>query len=92
MLNSIRQGSVTVCEGAQTFHFGDASAELRADLHILSPGRYRDLNEDQAHQNDRAEVDTQRPAGLSVITAGYWIDEWPGRLNTLALLDLQTAL
>ncbi|WP_312284246.1 cyclopropane-fatty-acyl-phospholipid synthase family protein [Yokenella regensburgei] len=40
VLNSIRQGSVTVREGAQTFHFGDASAELRADVHILSPTVY----------------------------------------------------
>ncbi|MDN4273512.1 SAM-dependent methyltransferase, partial [Citrobacter freundii] len=40
MLSGLRQGSVTVREGAQVFHFGDVSAELRADVHIVSPTVY----------------------------------------------------
>ncbi|WP_407129328.1 class I SAM-dependent methyltransferase [Citrobacter cronae] len=40
MLSGLRQGSVTVREGEQTLHFGDVSAELRADVHILSPRVY----------------------------------------------------
>ncbi|MEF9887472.1 cyclopropane-fatty-acyl-phospholipid synthase family protein [Citrobacter sp.] len=40
VLSGLRQGAVTVREGEQTFHFGDASAELRADVHILSPTVY----------------------------------------------------
>lgn len=40
VLSGLRKGSLTVREGAQTFHFGDASAELRADLQILSPAVY----------------------------------------------------
>ncbi len=38
LLSGIRYGSLTVREGAQTFQFGDASAALRAEVHILSPG------------------------------------------------------
>ncbi|SUX75312.1 Uncharacterised protein [Citrobacter freundii] len=40
VLSGLRQGAVTVREGEQTFHFGDVSAELRADVHILSPTVY----------------------------------------------------
>lgn len=40
ILSNLRQGAITVREGAQTFHFGDASAELHADVDILSPGVY----------------------------------------------------
>lgn len=40
ILSGLRQGSVTVREGAQVFHFGDVSAELRADVHIVSPTVY----------------------------------------------------
>lgn len=40
LLSGIRDSSLTVYEGAQTFHFGDPSAALRADVHILSPGVY----------------------------------------------------
>ena len=40
ILSNLRQGAITVREGAQTFHFGDALAELRADVDILSPGVY----------------------------------------------------
>ncbi|AMO48253.1 Cyclopropane-fatty-acyl-phospholipid synthase family protein [Enterobacter sp. FY-07] len=40
LLNGIRQGSLTVRDGAQSFHFGDASAALRADVQILVPGVY----------------------------------------------------
>ncbi|MEG1209780.1 MAG: cyclopropane-fatty-acyl-phospholipid synthase family protein [Leclercia sp.] len=40
LLGSLREGSLTVREGAQSFHFGDASAALRAEVHILAPGVY----------------------------------------------------
>ncbi|MCH5051285.1 SAM-dependent methyltransferase [Pectobacterium aquaticum] len=40
LLSGIREGAITVREGAQTFHFGDADATLRADVQILVPGAY----------------------------------------------------
>lgn len=40
MLSGLRRGSVTMREGEQTLHFGDVSAELRAEVHILSPTVY----------------------------------------------------
>ena len=39
-LNGLSQGSLTVHEGENTFHFGDTSAELHAAIHILSPRVY----------------------------------------------------
>lgn len=40
LLSGIREGAITVREGAQTFHFGDAAAALRADVQILAPSVY----------------------------------------------------
>ncbi|MBN3197380.1 MULTISPECIES: cyclopropane-fatty-acyl-phospholipid synthase family protein [Pectobacterium] len=40
LLSGIREGAITVREGAQTFHFGDAAATLRADVQILAPSVY----------------------------------------------------
>ncbi|MFP2420099.1 class I SAM-dependent methyltransferase [Pseudescherichia vulneris] len=40
LLSGIRHGSLTVYEGTQAMHFGDASASLRADVQILTPGVY----------------------------------------------------
>ncbi|MDX6042580.1 cyclopropane-fatty-acyl-phospholipid synthase family protein [Scandinavium lactucae] len=40
LLRGIRHGSLTVYEGTQATHFGDASASLRADVQILTPGVY----------------------------------------------------
>jgi len=40
LLSEIRHGSLTVYEGTQATHFGDASASLRADVQILTPGVY----------------------------------------------------
>ncbi|MFG6654448.1 class I SAM-dependent methyltransferase [Scandinavium sp. M-37] len=40
LLSGIRHGSLTVYEGTQATHFGDASASLRADVQILTPGVY----------------------------------------------------
>ncbi|MGB7801730.1 class I SAM-dependent methyltransferase [Buttiauxella sp.] len=40
LLGGIRHGSLTVYEGAQTTHFGDVSATLHAEVHILTPGVY----------------------------------------------------
>jgi cyclopropane-fatty-acyl-phospholipid synthase len=40
VLSGLREGSLTLREGAQVFHFGDMSAELRADVHINSPTVY----------------------------------------------------
>lgn len=40
LLSGIRGGSLTLREGAQTFHFGETSAALHADVQILSPGVY----------------------------------------------------
>ena len=40
LLSGIRHGSLTVREGAQTFHFGEAAAALRAEVEILSPKVY----------------------------------------------------
>lgn len=40
VLSGIRDGSLTLREGGQAFHFGDVSAELRADIDILSPTVY----------------------------------------------------
>ncbi len=41
LLTGIRQGSLTLHEGNQTFHFGDATAPLRAEVRILTPAVYR---------------------------------------------------
>ncbi|MRS91771.1 methyltransferase domain-containing protein [Enterobacteriaceae bacterium RIT714] len=41
LLGELQQGSLTVREGNQTFHFGDASAALHADVEILSSAVYR---------------------------------------------------
>lgn len=43
LLRGIRGGSITVYEGQQTFHFGESSAPLHADVHILAPVVYRRL-------------------------------------------------
>ncbi|WP_226051482.1 cyclopropane-fatty-acyl-phospholipid synthase family protein [Dickeya chrysanthemi] len=43
LLAGLQQGSLTVREGSQTFHFGDAAASLRAEVSILSPDVYRRL-------------------------------------------------
>ncbi|WJM79493.1 SAM-dependent methyltransferase [Pectobacterium brasiliense] len=40
LLSGIREGAITVREGAQTLHFGDAAAALRADVQILAPSVY----------------------------------------------------
>lgn len=40
LLSGIREGSLTVREGAQTFHFGDPAATLHADAQVLSAGVY----------------------------------------------------
>ena len=40
VLSGLRGGSLTLREGAQTFHFGELSAALHADVEILSPGVY----------------------------------------------------
>jgi cyclopropane-fatty-acyl-phospholipid synthase len=40
LLKGIRHGSLTICEGAQVTHFGDATATLRADVQIQTPGVY----------------------------------------------------
>ena len=41
LLSGIREGALTVREGAQTCHFGDPAAALRAEVHVLSSGVYR---------------------------------------------------
>lgn len=43
LLGDLQQGSLTVREGSQTFHFGDASAALHADVEVLSSSVYRRL-------------------------------------------------
>lgn len=43
LLGDLQQGSLTVREGNQTFHFGDASAALHAEVEVLSPTLYRRL-------------------------------------------------
>ena len=40
LLSGIQQGSITLREGGQAFHFGDASATLRAEVQIVAPGVY----------------------------------------------------
>ncbi|MEN0582606.1 MULTISPECIES: cyclopropane-fatty-acyl-phospholipid synthase family protein [unclassified Kosakonia] len=40
LLSGIQQGSITLREGAQAFHFGDTSATLRAEVQIVAPGVY----------------------------------------------------
>lgn len=40
LLNGIRAGSLTVRDGTQIWHFGDASAALCAEVQILSPSIY----------------------------------------------------
>ena len=40
LLSGIREGSLTVREGAQTFHFGDPTAALRAEVRVLSANVY----------------------------------------------------
>ncbi|BBQ82996.1 MULTISPECIES: SAM-dependent methyltransferase [Enterobacteriaceae] len=40
LLSGLSGGSLTVREGAQTFHFGEAAAALRAEVEILSPKVY----------------------------------------------------
>ncbi|MCD4558751.1 SAM-dependent methyltransferase [Lelliottia nimipressuralis] len=43
LLGDLQQGSLTVREGNQTFHFGDTSAALHADVEVLSSSVYRRL-------------------------------------------------
>jgi len=43
LLSGISEGSLTVHEGTQSVHFGDAASPLRADVHVLAPGVYRRL-------------------------------------------------
>ena len=40
LLSGIQQGSITLREGGQAFHFGDAAATLRAEVQIVAPGVY----------------------------------------------------
>lgn len=40
LLSGIRGGSLTLREGAQTFHFGETSSALHADVQILTPAVY----------------------------------------------------
>lgn len=40
LLSGIRGGSLTLREGAQTFHFGEPSSTLHADVQILTPAVY----------------------------------------------------
>jgi cyclopropane-fatty-acyl-phospholipid synthase len=40
LLSGLQEGSLTIRDGAQVFHFGDTSAELRAEVRIVSPGVY----------------------------------------------------
>lgn len=40
LLSGIEQGSVTVREGSQTFHFGDAAASLSVGVQVISPRVY----------------------------------------------------
>lgn len=40
LLSGIEQGAVTVREGSQTFHFGDAAASLSAGVQVISPRVY----------------------------------------------------
>lgn len=37
LLSGLREGSLTVREGAQTFHFGDPAAALRAEARVCTP-------------------------------------------------------
>ncbi|WP_395301329.1 cyclopropane-fatty-acyl-phospholipid synthase family protein [Enterobacter sp. ECC-175] len=43
LLSGLRGGSITVREGAQTFHFGDSASALRAQVQIVSPRVYSRL-------------------------------------------------
>ena len=43
LLAGLTQGSLTVYEGAQRFHFGDPDAALCAEVRVLSPTVYRRL-------------------------------------------------
>ncbi|ASV53421.1 hypothetical protein LJPFL01_0058 [Lelliottia jeotgali] len=43
LLGDLQQGSLTVHEGNQTFHFGDTSAALHAEVDVLSSTLYRRL-------------------------------------------------
>jgi cyclopropane-fatty-acyl-phospholipid synthase len=43
LLGDLQQGSLTVREGNQTFHFGDTSAALHAEVDVLSSTLYRRL-------------------------------------------------
>lgn len=43
LLSGLRGGSITVREGAQTFHFGDSVSALRAQVQIVSPRVYSRL-------------------------------------------------
>ncbi|STW12164.1 S-adenosyl-L-methionine dependent methyltransferase [Klebsiella pneumoniae subsp. rhinoscleromatis] len=40
LLSGLREGSLTVREGAQTFHFGDPAAALRAEVRVCTPEVY----------------------------------------------------
>ncbi len=40
LLGGLQQGSITLREGGQTFHFGDSGASLRAEVNVLSTGVY----------------------------------------------------
>jgi len=43
LLAGLTQGSLTLHEGGQRFHFGDANADLRAEVQVLSPLVWRRL-------------------------------------------------
>ncbi|MBL5886001.1 SAM-dependent methyltransferase [Lelliottia aquatilis] len=43
LMGDLQQGSLTVREGNQTFHFGDTSAALHAEVDVLSSTLYRRL-------------------------------------------------
>ncbi|HFG0984047.1 TPA: SAM-dependent methyltransferase, partial [Klebsiella pneumoniae] len=40
LLSGLREGSLTVREGAQTFQFGDPAAALRAEARVCAPEVY----------------------------------------------------
>ena len=43
LLAGLTQGSLTLHEGGQRFHFGDENADLRAEVQVLSPLVWRRL-------------------------------------------------
>ena len=79
LLSGLREGSLTVREGAQTFHFGDPAAALRAEARVCTPLNWIPCT---------PEVYWRLLTGGSLAAAEAWMDgDWESHQLT-ALLQI----